>query len=938
MPVAHAHLRSRSLEVLGGGRDHRRVVGPTEPTDPDATITDADPDAGSAPVEPGAPIGRYVVLSKLGAGAMGQVLAAYDPELDRQVALKLLRPAFSGDETRARARLQREARALARLNHPNVVSVHDVGVHGEQVFVAMEMVRGQTLGAWMRERGGKVDWRRVIDVFSAAGRGLAAAHAADLVHRDFKPENVMLDERERPRVMDFGLAQLGDRPAFDPTAEDGAADGDGGVRLTRAGSVVGTPAYMAPEQFAGLEVGPHSDQFSFCVCLYEALYGERPFAGASFAELALSVTDGEIRPVPAGTKIPGWLRAVVIRGLTLEPQGRYPSMEALLFELDAARTRRRRRLVALGVTIALLAVGGGFAGRAWMGERALAQCRSDAAASVAEVWAPRHEADLRAAVAATELPFGPASLATSIPMLDAYAGGLVARRDEVCRADLTRRWSPAIVERANVCLDRRTLDLRTLVDTLTDEANESTATMHQSAGALPVLDACVDQWLLERQPTGRRGPVERNLEAQLALARAQMRGGRLAEAVATSRAALEASDELETGELPVEIRRAHGDALVEAGEYAEARRVLEQSYFDAASIGASHEAADAAIRLVLVAGAHLDDYRAADDWARHAESLLTREPPLADVRRRAALINAKGASSYAAGEYVAALKQLRSGLELETAALGPDHPALAELLNNVGHAALAGGQRDAARAEFERALALRRDTLGERHPTVASALSNLANTYEEPELWDDAVVLYEQTIEILEAQTGPPSVVLASTLNNLAITQSLLGHPERALEAQERSVEIQRAIDAEGSRMAALLSSLGSLYTQLGRTEEAYAVQLEAVQLAERTLGSEHVRLGLYLTGLASIEYLMERTSTGIRHAERAVAIFDASDTGPAPPARARVILGRLLRHRDGKLGSRAREVLQEAAAAYATDPEVHADDLADVEALLAGP
>ena len=363
-------------------------------------LTDGNP----PPITRAAAIGRYLVLSMIGKGGMGEVYAAYDPELDRKVAIKLLR--VRGDDAEAaagRARLMREAQAIAKLSHPNVVVVYDVGAFHDQVFMAMEFVDGHTLSYWMH--AASRHWTDVVKVFSDAGRGLAAAHEKDPVHRDFKPDNVMIGADGQVRVMDFGLARVvigrdgsstgptkgaapspgptplasiatsaGDSPApvslpatasphgrvtppgaFD--AENGDLDatralsrsGNGAItparpistsnreaaklNLTETGVMLGTPAYMSPEQFLGRHTDARTDQFSFCVALYEALYGERPFAGGSLASLTASVTEGRIRkPVP-GSTVPGWLRDIVLRGLNVDPDARWPSLRALLAEL-----------------------------------------------------------------------------------------------------------------------------------------------------------------------------------------------------------------------------------------------------------------------------------------------------------------------------------------------------------------------------------------------------------------------------------------------------------------------------------------------------------------------------------------------------------------------------------------------------------------------------
>src|SRR4051812_10268762 len=247
------------------------------------------------PLPRGSAVGRYVVLERIGSGGMGVVYAAYDPELDRKVALKLLRPDRAGAAGEAALRLQRGAQAIARLSDPHVVAVYDAGTFGDQVFVAMELMEGRTLRQWLGE--GKRGWREIVDVFVAAGRGLAAAHAAGLVHRDFKPDNVLLGTDGRVKVADFGLARpVGDA---DPGGGEAALMESPGSRgllatpLTEWGVAMGTPAYMAPEQLRGERADARSDQFSFCVALWEALYGRKPFAGESFREMLDAERRGE---------------------------------------------------------------------------------------------------------------------------------------------------------------------------------------------------------------------------------------------------------------------------------------------------------------------------------------------------------------------------------------------------------------------------------------------------------------------------------------------------------------------------------------------------------------------------------------------------------------------------------------------------------------------
>jgi serine/threonine-protein kinase len=293
-------------------------------------------------------IGRFSVIGKLGEGGMGIVYEANDPQLDRRVAIKLVRVDEGG--TQGRARLMREAQAMAKVSHPNVVPIYEVGEHAEQVFVAMELVPGETLTSWARRDSRS--WRDVLAMYVAAGRGLAAAHACGIIHRDFKPDNVLVGADGRPRVLDFGLARAsGDRDA-PPVGTANVLD----VDLTVAGTMMGTPSFMSPEHWRGEGVAPASDQFGFAVALYRALFGVAPFAGDSLAELRSAVCTGKLRAVPLDHEVPPDVVAAIVRALALAPGDRFASMTELLDTLeqplridpahDPARGRRARRIAA----------------------------------------------------------------------------------------------------------------------------------------------------------------------------------------------------------------------------------------------------------------------------------------------------------------------------------------------------------------------------------------------------------------------------------------------------------------------------------------------------------------------------------------------------------------------------------------------------------------
>ncbi len=346
--LAKQATRDAAMSTLGDQKvDLKRLAmtaseGPTNRPTPDPLGETADVSLirQSGMRQIGKVFGKYTLVDRIGAGAMGVVYRAEDPGLGRKVALKLL---HKPDETLAK-RLVQEAKAMAQVNHPNVVQVYDAGISEGSTYIAMELIKGGSLRTWQQE---KRPLPEVIEAYIAAGRGLAAAHAAGIIHRDFKPDNCLVGSDGRVRVTDFGLSSARPNDDTDDTPEE--------LELTNSGVVLGTPAYMAPEQFTGGNVDPRTDQFNYCVALYEALYGSRPFKGKSFDELGDNVCEGRVSPPPRDSRVSGALRAILLRGLSKVPGDRYPTMDHLLDDLgrDRSRAWRNTGFVAAALAAAL---------------------------------------------------------------------------------------------------------------------------------------------------------------------------------------------------------------------------------------------------------------------------------------------------------------------------------------------------------------------------------------------------------------------------------------------------------------------------------------------------------------------------------------------------------------------------------------------------------
>ncbi|MFP2933066.1 serine/threonine-protein kinase, partial [Pyxidicoccus sp. 3LG] len=529
-------------DVSTGGDGVTEPIGPPAqrsrqertPSTPHTPVSSPPMDAGLI-LERGTRVERYLVLKPVGQGGIGVVYAAYDPELDRKVALKLLRPdkADPGVADGA-AGLLREAQAMARVSHPNVITVHDVGTVGERVFIAMEFILGQNLQEWGRQKPPPTP-QEVLRVFLQAGQGLLAAHRVGLVHRDFKPANVLLGRNGRVCVTDFGLARL--TPLTHEDEETPLHEADAWVRasgpqlsapLTQAGLVKGTPHFMPPEQYLGSGVDARTDQFSFCASLYWALYRKHAVVPRLMVEAATQAVrrQGEAPPgtetwrllphdtakvPPADARVPSRVRNAVMRGLSLHPEDRFPSMEALLEELAWEQRRSHRR----GAWVALGLLGAAAAGTGLAFHRQSQVC-AGADSLVASVWGPAERQKLEAAFSATGRPFASESALGVTRLLDAYAGQWARLHTEACEATRVRgEQTEELLSLRMVCLERRRKSLGALVGLFTGADGKVVERAVDATAALPGLEECRDIESLAEQPPLPADPSRRAALEQL---------------------------------------------------------------------------------------------------------------------------------------------------------------------------------------------------------------------------------------------------------------------------------------------------------------------------------------------------------------------------------------------------------------------------------------
>lgn len=805
----------------------------------------------AARVEPRIAGDRYVVIEPIGRGAMGVVLRAYDTKLQREVALKVVHPgALSGQ---ARARMLREARAMARLSHPNVVAIYDAELEPEGgVAVAMELVRGRTLYEWLATRP---PWREVVAMFVAAGRGLAAAHAAGVLHRDFKPTNVLVGDDGRLRVTDFGLARTLER-GEDPSGslahaglaardEASAPCGVHDDELTQRGALLGTPAYMAPEQHEGRPASVATDQFAFCVSLWEGLTGARPFAGP------WALLGERTRPRwPRDIHVPRAAVDAITRGLAFDPSARWPTMDALLAVLERIG-RRTRRSVAVGAAIVLLAGSGVALGR-WS-DRDPACAGSEAA--LAGVWSQARRDAVAQALLAVERPFAADVWQRTQARIDGYATRWIAGHREACEATSVRgEQSAEVLDLRMVCLQRARTDLRVTIDVLAHADARVVETAHTLVDALPPLERCDDLAALR---TGIEAvapelqPEVDEVRDALARARALRHAGDPPRALELAQAASTSAAHIGHAALALDATLELAAAQSATGRYAESEVTHQHALRSAIQHDDVGAIVMAATGIVVVAGVEL---------GRPAEALA-----LVDVARgaadrsgdpihRADTHDAIGLLLREAGRHTEAELEHRAAIALRRDASGGDALPTARSRSNLGLVLGLQGRHDEAEAEHRAALAITETELGAMHPAIATFRNNLAIALQRMGRLTPAIREYELAIAAASRSLGARHPTTAKARANLGGALLEHGEPRRAVDELRAAIAIlAEALGAEHPSVAAARQALAMALRELGAYAEAVEELRVATTVFERALGREHPDVAYARGALASV-------------------------------------------------------------------------------------
>jgi tetratricopeptide (TPR) repeat protein/tRNA A-37 threonylcarbamoyl transferase component Bud32 len=868
--------------------------------EPAGASADFGPDPVGAPLATGARVGRYVVLDVVGAGAMGTVYAVYDPQLNRRVALKLLRQGvrFRAPIAELQHRLLREAQAMARLSHPNVIPVHDVGTHGDGLFIAMDFVEGMTVRQWLD--AAPRSWEEVLRVFSSAGRGLAAAHRAGLVHRDFKPENVLVGDDGRICVTDFGLARFAAEPGADPATSSVPSTALEAsplvVSLTKSGATLGTPAYMAPEQAQGGTTSPLADQFSFCVALYEGLYGERPFAGGSMSALREAALAGALREAPKGSRTPLWLRRVVLRGVRGKPEERFPTMDALLEALGQdPRRARRRLLIGLGVA-ALLA--GALAYARYAGDpRQLCTGEKE---ELGRAWGDSQKRAVHGSFLATGVPYAEDTWRSTERALDAYGADWAAAHRSACRATRIRGvQSEVLLDLRMECLRARLRELGALVATFAQADAKLVEKTTAAVAGLRGLDLCANTTLLSaRLPppadAAKRARVEEVREG-IARAQALFLSGRVQPGLLVAKEAASAAGALGYPPVEAEARYQLGDiqrTLDDPG--------AEESFHGAATAAEASRHDEISIkafaRLAWLLGFH-HRTKEALRWADLAEAARRRVGVAPDLQ---ALVLAARGRIYAGFDPQKASEYDRQALQLAERTWGRDSPLAIAAAGALAVDLVGLGRYREALPLMERNLAAHLQAMGPRSPVVGNTLGNLGAIYRLLGRYDDALDANRRAVAILEPLGATHELDVAIRLFNVGNVLADLDRSEEALAAHEKSLRIrERRLKGDHPRIANSLDAVGSALVQLGRYEEARSYLERGLAMRERRSGRGAPATAASLGNLGKLFLMLRDGPRAASFLQRAIAAYEK--TGETEMASSLETLG-TLRFQEGRL------------------------------------
>jgi tetratricopeptide (TPR) repeat protein len=815
-------------------------------------------------------LGRYAILERLGQGGMGAVYRAYDPELRREVALKVVEDAGPEGEARAtrRERTLREAQMLARLSHPNVVAVHDVGVTEAGVYLAMELVVGSDLARWLEQHppGTRRRTAQALALVQQAVEGLAAAHAANVIHRDIKPANILIGHDGRVRVADFGLA----RQDHDvPSQDDTLTSTEIGASVTRTGAVVGTPAYMPPEQLRGEAVDRRSDTFSMCATAWELLCGVRPYDAKTIEGLLAALDRGRPRPMPPRARVPRAIERVLLQGLCPDPNARWATMDALATALRRTQRSQWTWAGAGAVVAAALAFGLRGSGDDAPHERCAGQSGRLAALVQREGGDP-----LRAHFEAT-LPIGTEIHTRTLEHVDAHAQEWADAFAQACRS----RWldataSPERFDATMRCLERDLANTEHFIQTLATAPSEVVARAPAAALSLGSARACA-----EPEPSGVAPPTDPEAlqqweahrtaieQVQTSIVLEDYRG-----AEALARSTLAAVQDAGFGALEARLVHALGVLEDRTGSPEEAVELTDEALWKAVAAGDDTTVAKAALQLSYVVGVELGDFEEGLRWTDRAKAAIERvgDPQELDVERRfhrASILDISGASAEAEAILAALLVE-------EADAEGVGRVRLASICRDLGMIRGARGEFEEADRLLRRALELQTAVAGRWTQDASHVLIEIGMNLMRQTKYAEAQALFEEALEIRRTVVGPDSLAASEALQSLSIVAHMRGHFEDAERFGREAYGISVAIvGAQNIRSVAYGLDVVNALSGQGEPAQALAFLEPLVVAGETAFGTDSPRFASTLAIRARVHRDLGRFDDAVADAERAIAI-----------------------------------------------------------------
>jgi eukaryotic-like serine/threonine-protein kinase len=788
-------------------------------------------------------LGRFEIGRLLGEGSFGSVFEAYDPKLDRTVAIKVLhRGAVANDAQDER--LVHEARIVAALNHPNIVAVYTAGRHEGRAYVVMERISGGSLADWAATRARSV--AEIVEVFQQVAAGLAAAHRAGVMHRDVKLSNIMVGTDGRVCVTDFGLAS-----ASSLTSQSALDVATGRVQMSRR--VVGTPAYMAPEVLAGQAPDARCDQFAFCVALFVTVFAATPFGDELPAQALLR---GARLIKPASPRVPARLWHVLVRGLSRDPQERFASMDAVRSAF-APRRRTPFGVLALGSLSCVAAV-------LAMGASEPASCDQRVQALVGHSWS-----DARRESAASVLP------PNAIASVDAYMASWADAAVRHCEADRSR--ANARSDRVSLCLEERSSTIAALADEWArgDEHVHIHAT--RAIATLDPIETCAVRSRVARSTSSAHDAEARAIRQALSVADARMRTGRANEAMDALHGLEDRARTLGRSDLEVVAGMYLGRVLEALGRYEDAAAVLQDAFFKAEGIGEDALAAQIAVRLIVVLGTRSMQPQEALHWSRTARAALTRlEPP--DERLHLAWLRMSAMTLFVAGRYAEARPLLEEAVAHGLEHLGEDDVMVAGARANLGLLLLRLDEPAEALAHFEPALQTMTHIHGPVHPDVADMLLNRGAAHLDTNAIDAAIADQTSALEQHVELSGPSHPSVAAVHHDLGNALMDAKRYEEAVEHLRLAEAIwSRVLGPDHPDVAMAAGSLGRGLAELGEYDRANEQLDRAIMIYERAHGREHPILIYPLLGAASVSIARDDYDRAARLARRALELTEAT-------------------------------------------------------------